>query len=67
MSGNFAGLRLALTASVSTTSLYHKKIVGTVEQYPDENAARRAVVGLVGNQHRCPANELRCNDGSSTL
>jgi integrase len=27
--------------------LYHKKIVGTVEQYPDENAARRAVVGLV--------------------
>jgi integrase len=26
--------------------LYHKKIVGTVEQYPDENAARRAVVGL---------------------
>ncbi len=27
--------------------LYHKKIVGTVERYPDENAARRAVVGLV--------------------
>src|SRR5438094_4639531 len=27
--------------------LYHKKIVGTVEQYPDENAARRSVVGLV--------------------
>jgi len=27
--------------------LYHKKIVGTVEQYPDENAARGAVVGLV--------------------
>jgi integrase len=27
--------------------LHHKKIVGTVEQYPDENAARRAVVGLV--------------------
>ena len=27
--------------------LYYKKIVGTVEQYPDENAARRSVVGLV--------------------
>jgi integrase len=27
--------------------LHHKKIVGTVEQYPDENAARGAVVGLV--------------------
>jgi integrase len=27
--------------------LHHKKIVGTVEQYPDENDARRAVVGLV--------------------
>lgn len=29
------------------TRLYHKKIVGTVEGYPDENAARRSVVGLV--------------------
>ena len=27
--------------------LYHKKIVGTVEQYPDEDAVRRSVVGLV--------------------
>ena len=27
--------------------LYHKKIVGTVEQYPDEEAARRSVIGLV--------------------
>ena len=27
--------------------LYHKKIVGTVEGYPDENAARRSVVELV--------------------
>jgi integrase len=27
--------------------LYHKKIVGTVERHPDENAARRSVVGLV--------------------
>ena len=27
--------------------LHHKKVVGTVEQYADENAARTAVVGLV--------------------
>lgn len=27
--------------------LYHKKIVGTVEQNADEDAARRSVVGLV--------------------
>ena len=27
--------------------LYHKKNIGTVEQYPDEDAARRSVVGLV--------------------
>ncbi len=27
--------------------LYHKKIVGTVDQYPDEHVARRSVVGLV--------------------
>ena len=27
--------------------LYHKKIVGTVEQYRDETAVRRAVVGLL--------------------
>jgi integrase len=26
--------------------LYRKEIVGTVERYPDENAARRSVVGL---------------------
>jgi integrase len=26
---------------------HHKKVVGTVEQYPDENAARQAVGGLV--------------------
>jgi integrase len=37
--------------------LYHKKIIGTVEQYPDENAARRAVVGLVSEIN---------NDGQST-
>jgi hypothetical protein len=33
--------------SLEGKRLYHKKIVGTVEQYADENAARRAVVGLV--------------------
>jgi integrase len=27
--------------------LHHKRIVGTIEQYPGETAARRAVVGLV--------------------
>jgi integrase len=43
MSGSFAGLRPGLTASL----FYHKKIVGTVEQYPDEDAARRSAVGLV--------------------
>ncbi|MGB8988304.1 MAG: site-specific integrase, partial [Candidatus Sulfotelmatobacter sp.] len=37
--------------------LYHKKIVGTVEQYPDENAARRTVSGLVSEIN---------TDGSST-
>ena len=29
------------------TRLYHKKVIGTVEQYPDETAARRTVVGLI--------------------
>ena len=33
--------------SLDGKRLYHKKIVETVEQYADENAARRAVVGLV--------------------
>jgi integrase len=33
--------------SVDGKRLHHKKVVGTVEQYPDENAARRAVGGLV--------------------
>jgi len=28
---------------------YHKKIVGTVERYPDEDAARRCVGGLSQN------------------
>jgi hypothetical protein len=26
---------------------HRKKVVGNVEQYPDENAARRAVAGLI--------------------
>jgi hypothetical protein len=47
--------------------LYHKKIVGTVERYPDENAARRSVAGLVGNQQPCQINEFRRNDRCSTL
>ncbi len=38
--------------------LYRKKIVGTVEQYPDEEAVRRSVVGLVSelNTDGRPAN-----------
>ena len=32
--------------------LYHKEIVGTVERYPDENAARRSVVGLLSVAQR---------------
>ena len=43
MSGSFVGRRTAVTASLPC----HKKIVGTVEQYPDEDAARRSLVGLV--------------------
>ncbi len=43
--------------SLDGKRLYHKKIVGTVEQYADENAARRAVVGLVSEIN---------NDGQST-
>jgi integrase len=27
--------------------LYHKKIIGTVEQYPDESSARLAIAGLI--------------------
>jgi hypothetical protein len=45
--------------------LYHKKIVGTVEQYPDASAARLAVAGLISEinpdarptswlNHNCP-------------
>src|SRR5271155_2783703 len=33
--------------SLDGKRLYHKKIVGTVEQYPDEDAARHSVMGLV--------------------
>jgi integrase len=33
--------------SLDGMRLHHKKIVGTIEQYPDENAARRVIVGLV--------------------
>ena len=36
--------------------LYQKKMVGTVERYPDENTARLAVVGLIS--------ELNSHDGS---
>ena len=33
--------------SASGARLYHKKVIGPVEQYPDETAARRTVVGII--------------------
>jgi hypothetical protein len=42
--------------------LYHKRIVGTVERYPDENAAGRSVVGLV-SEINTPARST--NSGAS--
>src|ERR1700687_5457752 len=44
--------------------LYHKKIVGTVEQYPDEDAARRGVVGLVSELN---IEGRRTNSGTMTV
>jgi integrase len=44
--------------------LYHKKIVGTVERYPDENAARRSVVGLVSKINTCARST---NSGAMTV
>jgi integrase len=44
--------------------LYHKKIVGTVEQYPDEGAARRSVVGLVSELN---SNGRPTNSGTMTV
>ena len=38
--------------SSNATRLYHKKVIGTVEQYPDETAARRTVVGLISEINR---------------
>lgn len=32
--------------------LYRKKVVGTVERHPDQNAARRSVVGGAAQQYR---------------
>ena len=44
--------------------VYHKKIVGTVEQYPNENAARRGVVGLVSELN---ADGRPTNSGTMTV
>jgi integrase len=52
--------------SPSGKRLYHKKIVGTVEQYPDETAVRRTRTAH-GNQHRTPINEHSRNDDCSAL
>jgi hypothetical protein len=43
---------------------YHKKIVGTVEQYPDEDAARRSVVGLISELN---ADGRLTNSGVQTI
>jgi integrase len=43
---------------------YRKKIVGTVEQYPDENTARRAVVGLLSEINTDPRST---NSGAMTV
>lgn len=44
--------------------LYHKKIIGTVEHYADESAARSAVVGLILELNPCAR---RTNSGSMTI
>ena len=44
--------------------LYHKKINGTVEQYPDEDAARRPVVGLLSEIN---ADDRSTNSGAMTI
>jgi hypothetical protein len=46
--------------SLDGKRLYHKKSVGTVEHYPDANAARRSVVGLVSelNTHGRSTNSV---------
>jgi hypothetical protein len=46
--------------SLDSKRLYHKKTIGTVEQYPDENAARRAIVKLV-SEINTDAREFRMN------
>src|SRR5712691_10021455 len=44
--------------------LYHKKIVGTVEQYPDKDAACRSVVGLVSELN---TDDRPTNSGTMTV
>ena len=43
---------------------YRKKIVGTVEQYPDENTARRTIVGLLSEINTDPRST---NSGAMTV
>jgi len=40
--------------------IYRKRVIGTVEQYPSEDAARRAVVGLV-SEINSSDRRMRCN------
>jgi len=38
--------------------IYRKRVIGTLEQYPSEDAARRAVVGLVSEIN---SSDRRCD------
>jgi hypothetical protein len=48
MSGSFVGLRLARVERACTV----RKSLAQVEQYPDETAARRTVVGIIRGAER---------------
>jgi integrase len=50
--------------SIDGKRLYHKKIVGTVEQYADEDAARNVVAGLLSEIN---ADGRRTNSGAMTV
>jgi integrase len=50
--------------SIDGKRVYHKKIVGTVEQYADEDAARNVVAGLLSEIN---ADGRRTNSGAMTV
>jgi integrase len=50
------------------TRVYRKRVIGTVEQYPDAEAARHVVSGLITEVNWAkPASEFNCDDGRSAL